>query len=98
ERWTYAKADVLARAGGFSLKEAFPLVYKKLYRVGIASAVYGAYKAAIVVYEGGELSKEEMIVLASGVIVGFAAAFTTGWIAVSFGVVSLGISIYQETN
>src|SRR5690606_7282382 len=61
--WTYAKADALARAGGFSLNEVFPLVYKGLRRVGYASAVYGAIEAIIVVVDGGELTNEEMIIL-----------------------------------
>src|SRR5690606_35905810 len=88
--WTYAKADALARAGGFSLNEVFPVVYKGLRRVGYASAVYGAIEAIIVVVDGGELTNEEMIILGAGVIVGAAAALTTGWIAVGFGAVSLG--------
>jgi hypothetical protein len=44
------------------------------------------------------LTTEEMVILGGGVIVGFAAVFTTGWIAVTFGAVSLGIAIYDEVN
>jgi len=87
----------LARAAGLRLKEAFPMVYRGVTRVGIVPAAYGFVKAVFVLSEdGGELTTEEMVVLAGGVIVGIGAAVTTGWIAVGFGAVSLGIIIYDE--
>lgn len=96
--WSFAKADALARSAGLNLKRSFPLIFKGVTRIGYASAIYGAINAIIVVKEGGDLTKEEMIMLGAGVIVGAAAALTTGWIAVGLGAVSLGITIYQESN
>ena len=88
----------MARAAGLNLREAFPLVHKGLRRVGIASATYGAVRAVIIVHEGGNLTKEEIVVLGAGAIVGVAVGFTTGWVAVTLGVVSLGIAIYEEVE
>lgn len=89
--WSFSKADALSRSIGLNLSQSFPVIYGASKSIGVFQALFGVREIWGIVSDG-TITPSEVGPLASAAL-GVAVVFTSGWVAVIVGGVSLYIAV-----
>lgn len=101
--WSLTKAEALAKSLGAPLKQYFPLAEIAGKKIGGAAVIIDGISLFIGWYEDSfqwewdkDLGTAAQVILGVGAI--GAAAISWPWVAVSFGIASIGLAVYAASN